>query len=124
MDEHRFVEAYRAKNNPQALVLRQALLDAGIRATIENELLQGAVGDLPMGWATAPRILVESRDLPRAREILERSERAEPTLPEGTDEEEQGRDLGLASGAPLPEDGICPACGWSYKGGDAEGEEG
>ena len=123
MDEQRFVEAYRAKNNPQALVLKQALEDAGIRATIENELLQGAVGDLPMGWATAPRIMVESRDLPRAREILERSERAESTVPEDVDEAEQDRDLCLACGAPLPEDGICPACGWSYKGGDPEGEE-
>lgn len=118
-----FVEVYRAKNDPQAFALKQALEEAGIRATVENELLQGVVGELPMGWATAPRIMVESRDVPRARELLERSERAETTAPEGDDEGDEVATC-LACGTRLPDEDVnCPACGWSYKGGEPEDEE-
>jgi ribosomal protein L40E len=123
MNEQRFVEVYRAKNNPQALAMKQALEDAGIRAAIENELLQGAVGELPMGWATAPRVMVESTDAFRARELLERLDRAEPTAPEV---ENGGNEVAtcLACGTRLPDDAAsCPACGWSYKSGEPEDEE-
>jgi ribosomal protein L40E len=123
MNEHQFVEVYRAKNNPQAYALKLALEEAGICATIENELLQGVVGELPMGWATAPRIMVESSDVPRAREILERSERAETSAPEREDEGDEAATC-LACGTRLPdEEGSCRACGWSYKGAEPNNEE-
>jgi hypothetical protein len=64
MSEDQFVEVYRAKNSPQAFALKQVLEEAGIRVVVENDLLQGVVGELPMGWATAPRIKVASGDVP------------------------------------------------------------
>ena len=70
MSEQNLVEVFRAKDSPQAHMLRSALEDAGLRAVVEGDLLQGALGKLPMGWATAPRILVESRDVAKARKII------------------------------------------------------
>jgi hypothetical protein len=76
MSEGRLVEVYRAKDSPQAHLLRSALEDAGIRALVEGDLLQGAVGELPVGWATAPRIMVEESDATHARALLKRWERS------------------------------------------------
>src|SRR6266702_1053881 len=64
----KFVEIYRARNLPEAHSIRIALEESGIRVQIEGELLQGGVGDLPPGWATAPRILVEESQIAEARE--------------------------------------------------------
>jgi hypothetical protein len=70
-----FVEAYRARNLPEAHMIRIALEEAGIPAQIEGELLQGAVGDLPIGWPTAPRIVVAESQVDAARQISRRSNR-------------------------------------------------
>ena len=78
MSERRLVEVYRAKDSPQAHLLRSALEDAGIPALVEGDLLQGAVGELPVGWASAPRIMVEERDAAQARALLERWESSGP----------------------------------------------
>jgi hypothetical protein len=83
MSEGRLVEVYRAKDSPQAHLLRSALEGAGIRALIEEDLLQGAVGEIPAGWATSPRIMVEERDAAHARALLERWERSRP--PKGSE---------------------------------------
>ena len=115
MDEHTFVEVYRAKNSPQAFVLRQALEEAGIRATVENDLLQGAVGELPTEWPTSPRIVVETKDATKALEFVTRWEQAEATAPASSDGEREVANC-LACGANIPEEAWkCPACGWSYK---------
>jgi hypothetical protein len=74
MSEGSLVEVYRAKDSPQAHLLRTALEDAGIRALVEGDLLQGAVGELPLGWASAPRIMVEECHATQARAFLERWE--------------------------------------------------
>jgi hypothetical protein len=74
MSEGRLVEVYRAKDSAQAHLLRSALEDAGVRALVEGDLLQGAVGALPVGWASASRIMVEQRDAMQARALLERWE--------------------------------------------------
>jgi hypothetical protein len=74
MSEGRLVEVYRAKDGPQAHLLKSALEQAGIRALVEGDLLQGAVGELPAGWSSAPRILVQEADAARARALLERWE--------------------------------------------------
>jgi len=119
MSERNLVEVYRAKDSPQAHMLKSALEDAGIQAVIDGDLLQGALGEIPVGWAGAPRILVDSRDVPRARAIIGRGERAGAVAPAG-----EGDDVGacLACGARMRvEDEACPACGWSYKSGGAEG---
>jgi hypothetical protein len=82
MSGGRLVEVYRAQNSPQAHLLRSALEDAGIHALIDGDLLQGAVGQIPAGWASAPRILVEESDAAHARQLLESWERSRPpTVP-------------------------------------------
>jgi hypothetical protein len=76
MTERRLVEVYRAKDSPQAYLLRSALENAGIPAVVEGDLLQGALGDLPVGWSSAPRIMVDESDAPQARVLLEGWERS------------------------------------------------
>ncbi len=71
MGEGRLIEVYRAKDSQQAHVLRTALEDAGIRALVEGELLQGALGGVPVGWSSDPRVLVEETDAVRARRLVE-----------------------------------------------------
>jgi membrane protease YdiL (CAAX protease family) len=99
------VELYRARGLPEAHALRAALEAAGIAVRVENEYLQGAVGDLPLGWSTAPRLLVPRADEIAARACLDEFLRpAEPTAD----------DYCLACRAPLGNAAVCPACGWSY----------
>src|SRR2546426_1458038 len=84
----KLVEIYCPRNLPEAHTIRIALEEAGIRVLIEGELLQGVVGELPMGWDTAPRILVEESQVSAAREIIERAnvrKRAEPHEGESAD---------------------------------------
>ena len=61
MSEGSLVEVYRAKHSPQAHLLKSALENAGIRAVVEGDLLQGAVGE-PGEWWAAPRIMVAECD--------------------------------------------------------------
>src|SRR5438093_11737970 len=65
----KFVEVYRARNLPEAHSIRIALEESGIRVQIEGELLQGGEGDLPPGWETAPRILVEESQVAAEQKI-------------------------------------------------------
>ncbi|HEV8061709.1 MAG TPA: DUF2007 domain-containing protein [Gemmataceae bacterium] len=114
MEELNLVEVYRAKNVPQAMLLKSALEEAGIRSTVDNELIDGAPGDLALGWSTAPRIMVDSADEPKAREIAVRFDQAEIDGAEGPDQEETA-DTCLECGKPMPAGAdVCPACGWSY----------
>jgi hypothetical protein len=116
----RFVEVYRARNVAQARLIKNALREAGIEAVLENDLLQGARGDLPIGWATAPRILVEQGGVEAARAIIEPYDTAAVAEPE----EDAAEDIPrcLACGGPMPEDQErCPACGWSYRDDPAGG---
>jgi len=64
------VVVFVANDFPQAHLLRAALAAEGIEAFVLNEPLVGALGDLPMGWATAARLLVAAEDEARAREVL------------------------------------------------------
>ena len=115
MVEQNLVEVYRARNTPAAYLLKGELEEAGIRAVIEGELLQGALGEIPMGWSTSPRILVESRDVPEACEIIRRSEKSSPGP--GPKNAENGS-VCLSCGAPLSEDEeTCLECGWTYQNG-------
>jgi hypothetical protein len=110
----RFVEVYRARNVAQAHLITNALREAGIEAVLENDLLQGALGDLPPGWATAPRILVEQGGVEAARALIGPYD----TAPVSEPEEDTAGDAPrcLACGGPMPEDQArCPACGWSFK---------
>ena len=80
MSERSWVEIYRAKDSPQAHLMKSALEDSGIRAAVEGDLLQGAVGE-PGEWWAAPRIMVAECDALKARAILEQLEDRSGTSP-------------------------------------------
>ncbi len=104
------VEIYRARSLQEAYALRLALEDEGVPARIDNEMLQNAVGELPGGWATAPRILVEPADAVKARAILEKILQRAKGL-----EERDGTPMRcLACGEPMGNADACPACGWTF----------
>ncbi len=79
MSEHKLVEVYRARDNIQAHLLKSGLADSGIQAVVEGDFLQGALGDIPLGWSTSPRIMVADIDETKAREILQQFEHPEPS---------------------------------------------
>ena len=111
----KYVEVYRARNAPEAHAIRMALEESGIRVLIEGELLQAAAGDLPLGWATAPRILVEESQLASAREIIEKAE-VQAATEADQDEESDEAIRCLACGAMMSVgEAKCRSCGWSYQ---------
>ena len=111
MTEQNLVEVYRAKNSPQAHMLKAALEEAGISAVVEGDLLQGALGEVPLGWTSSPRVLVESADVPKALEIIRQSETARTEA-----RQSHHQVMCLSCGTPLDEDeDTCPECGWSYR---------
>lgn len=62
---------YRASSLPEAHLLRTMLEAEGIDAFVKNELLAGAIGELPM-MATLPEVwLVRGADESRARSVLD-----------------------------------------------------
>lgn len=138
----KFVEAYRAAHPIQAHALRLALEEAGLRVFIDNESLQGAIGDVPVGWPSAPRLMVEESKLAAARAIIsqtDHSERANLRLkphetaiamgtaslgmlgvalaPNGIEEPELTEATRcLACDANMAEaETTCSKCGWSYE---------
>lgn len=68
MDQN-LVSIYNAANALQAQMLKEQLAERGITAWITNEALQGASGELPLGWTSSPRILVASDDAEKARDV-------------------------------------------------------
>ncbi len=75
------VEVYWAADAQDAHAVKAMLLDAGIHADVVGELLVGAIGEIPMGPVTSPRVWVRSEDEARARPLVaewERDRKAEP----------------------------------------------
>ncbi len=114
------VELYRARSLPEAHAIRVALEEEGIAVRIDNELLQGVVGEVPFGWTTAPRIMVERSQEETARRILD--EYLQQTT--HTEETEDQPDRCLACGATMGEADVCPRCGWSFEPEAAESADG
>jgi hypothetical protein len=112
-----FIEVYRARNSAQAHLLANELQNAGFTVQVDNDLLQGALGDIPVGWSTAPRLLVPRSQALRARALLEYREAELIQPPEEADPDEGVRCLACGKTIPDDED-TCPACGWSYSGVD------
>ena len=110
-------EIYRARNSAEASAIHIALEDAGIPSHIDGEMLQGALGEMVLGWSAAPRILVEESRAQEARELINR---LQPQTTRPADEDESDDDSRcLACGHELKEDSArCPNCGWSYQGQD------
>lgn len=122
LDQARFVEVYRAKNLAQAKMLQDLLEEKEIPVMLEGEMLQGVAGEVPMGWATLPRLLVEERQVDQAREILSQAEQGEMQRAGAGKVEKHGEteneDVCLSCGEPLGiRESQCPACGWSYGAG-------
>jgi hypothetical protein len=111
----KFVEVYRARNLAQAHAIRLALEAAEIPVQIQGELLQGAMGELPLGWNTAPRIEVEESQVEAARAIIATVDSEDHIR----SDHENAEDIPhcLACGAEMDDAGIrCASCGWSYVG--------
>jgi membrane protease YdiL (CAAX protease family) len=101
------VEVYRAGNFLQAHALRNALEAQGIRAIIDNESLQGALGEVPFGWSSAPKLLVAEKDEATARKLI----RDLVQLPGKKSLDDNDC---LACGAPMQGAATCTNCGWSF----------
>lgn len=111
------VEVYRAARGLAEAHAVRLLLDAeGIAAWVDNEFLQGATGELPLGWSTAPRVLVGRPDGPAALAAVAgfawTAAAADPS----------GEPTCLACQAPMGAADTCPACGWSYRDETQEAE--
>lgn len=115
----RWVEIYRAKNLPEAYVIRTSLAEAGVSARIDGELLQGAVGELPMGWVTAPRIQVDESQASVAREIIARADVHRKSTETHADDSADATSC-LACGKAMSDSEVsCSSCGWSFLGEEA-----
>lgn len=64
-------EIYTAATPLDAHELKNLLADEGIEALVVNDNLQAAAGEVPLGWATAARVLVGDEQAARARTIAE-----------------------------------------------------
>ena len=115
MAELDLVEIFRAKSLLQAKLLQEALKDADIPSNLDNEILDGAPGDLALGWPTSPRVMVDRPYEVKARAIAVGFDQDEIDGAEGPNSE-LDTDKCLECGKPLPAGvEVCPACGWSYK---------
>ena len=82
VDDENVVEVYWAADAPQAHLVKAVLRKAGIEAQVVGEMLQAAVGELPFGPATSPRVWVAKTDEDRARAVIaewEKERRDQPT---------------------------------------------
>ena len=69
-DDH-IVEVYWARNLQIAHTVRGLLESAGIEARVVGETLQGAIGELPAGPESSPRVWVKREDEERAKKICD-----------------------------------------------------
>lgn len=110
------VELYRCKNLPEAHAIRAALEEAGIAAEVDGELLQGVAGELPLGWHTAPRLMVDSFHAEDAAGLVQKYLALQQSNAERRSEAEDEADHCLSCGEELPEEeSECASCGWTYE---------
>jgi hypothetical protein len=89
MNDSRLVEVYAARNGIEAHFLRGLLEEEGIAVRVVGEGLTFAMGDLPLGLPTAPRLWVLEDNSARARELIlewEQSRAASADEPDDPDE--------------------------------------
>jgi hypothetical protein len=105
---------YIAGRIDEALLLRGLLAERGIESVIENETLQGAIGGLPAGEATAPRVRVAADDADKARKVVQMFERQERHGPPPQEliinDEELWRDWPRCPQCDARRQTICPVC--------------
>ncbi len=66
----RFIEIVSGLDLASTYLLRGRIEEAGVETQLINENLLAGIGELPMGYATCPRILVREVDVQRAREAI------------------------------------------------------
>jgi hypothetical protein len=71
MSSQSLTEVYRAASVLDAKLMQASLESAEIPAVVTGELLQNALGDIPLGWSTAPRIMVPEKFVESARTVIE-----------------------------------------------------
>jgi hypothetical protein len=118
---------YTAANPLEAHELKNLLADEGIEAYVINDALQAVTGEVPMGWATAARVLVAEQDAVRARSLAEEFDRqtalarTEPHR-EVTTTPAPEVFVALCPACDRPRTAVCPICetaGADFLSGDA-----
>jgi len=69
-ESDRIVEVYSAGNAAEAHMVKLALDDAGIESRVVGELLNGVVGEIPVGDVSTPRVWVHEDDAVAARSTI------------------------------------------------------
>src|SRR5262245_2926746 len=67
---------YSAANTQQAHLLKGLLEQEGIAATVVNDAIQMAGGELPLGWTSAARVVVAEENASAARAFAEEFDRS------------------------------------------------
>ncbi|HEV2969509.1 MAG TPA: DUF2007 domain-containing protein [Pirellulales bacterium] len=110
---------YTAASLPQAHVLRNVLEELGIPASITNDTIQFAVGDVPAGWPTSPRVVVDEQQAELARRValeFDVAGRSSRLRDKGDDDSDSSADRETIAWPMCPKCGrrrvaICPFCG-------------
>lgn len=90
--EERIVEVYRARDPMQAHLFAAELKNDGVECQVVGDHLGGALGEVPLGWSTAPQILVKQSCVERARELLSEYEQLLATSDDREEEEDDDDD--------------------------------
>lgn len=69
--DENLISIYRASSSQQATLLKTLLTNFEIDCEVDGGALQDGAGELPVGWAAAPRIRVWKKDEEDARQIIE-----------------------------------------------------
>jgi len=120
--DQEIVEIYRAASFAEAHAIRLAVEQAGIACVVDGEDLQGALGELPMGWATSPRLLVKSSDAIAARKLIDAAEvgphesgKQSGAATSDSSEAAEETLACLACGKPMSATTDRCSCGWTYR---------
>lgn len=113
-DGESLVVLYQAKELYEAQELHDVLEAEGIASRIEGEFLKTALGELPLGITTGPRVVVREEDEPQAKVLLEQFLQLGNTAASASDTTNEDQ-LCLSCGTLMGDAETCPQCGWSYQ---------
>src|SRR3954467_7599916 len=102
------IELHRARGPVEAYALLDRLGEAGIPSRIDNDALQGVVGEVPGGWVTALRVLVGQNHLETAQSLLAEFLSREAKSSRPIVHADELNCLGCR--APMGDASICPGC--------------
>ena len=108
----KLVEVFRTPNLSAAHGMRLELEAEGFTVFMDGEMLQGSLGELPLGWATAVRILIAE---PQAGDAKSMVKQIEARMQDAASEKKIDAISCLACGHVMQEsDTRCSACGWTF----------